>query len=169
MISSDPQFVDKVVPDEAHRAHPKPQQAPTPGPATSPKDQDTIMNTADQLALAQRFAVALATLDGDALRQVCTVDVTWTIPGDSSIAGKNEGVEGILTIQRTLQKHELKADLQKILHGRDSLVAWLHDTGDKDGKHLDVNVALVLELRDGRISAITGHISDVPMFTNYLS
>jgi uncharacterized protein len=127
------------------------------------------MNSSDQLALAQRFALALATLDEGVLRQICTEDVSWTIPGDSSIAGRNEGVEGILAVQRTLRKHELKADLLKILHGRDSLVAWLHDTGDKEGKNLDVNVALLLDLRDNKISGITGHISDVPMFTAYLS
>lgn len=127
------------------------------------------MHTSDQFGLAQRFAVALATADRAALQQICADDVTWTIPGESPISGTNKGVEGVLTVQRTLQEHEVKADLQQLLHGRDSVVGLLHETGDKDGRHLDVTVALVLELRGDRISAIIGHISDVAMFTAYLS
>jgi ketosteroid isomerase-like protein len=127
------------------------------------------MDNSAQLALAQRFAVAALTLDGESLRQLCTDDVSWTVPGESSVAGRSEGVEGILALERAFQKHELHADVQKILPGRDSMVALLHETGDKDGKHLDVDVALVLELRGGRISAITGHISDVAMFSDYFA
>jgi ketosteroid isomerase-like protein len=127
------------------------------------------VNTTDQLAVAQRFGAALAAVDGAALRRVCTDDVAWNIPGDSPISGRNDGVDGILTVQRTLQRSGLKADLQQVLYGPGSVVAWLHDTGDANGRHLDVNVALVLELRDDKVCAITGHISDVAMFSAYLS
>ncbi|MFI2378081.1 hypothetical protein ACH5AO_23910 [Streptomyces sp. NPDC018964] len=52
--------------------------------------------------------------------------------------------------------------------GRDSLLALLHDSGEYDGKRLDVDIALVLRLRDGRIAAIDGHLADVSAFAAYL-
>lgn len=124
------------------------------------------MNSADQLALAQRFATALFTRDPDLLRQVCTDDVTWTVPGTSTVAGVNHGVDGILTVQAAF--HGVTATIEHVLHGTGSVVALLHETGDRDGTRLDVRVALVLTLRGDRISALTGHLSDVAAFSAFV-
>ena len=127
------------------------------------------MDVSNRPLLIQRFTAALAAQDEAALRELCADDITWSVPGTSKIAGINVGVEGILAIQRTLREHELKVGLQQILHGRDSIVLLLHDTGSKDGTHVDVTVALLLDLRDDKISRITGHLSDMEMFSDYLA
>lgn len=127
------------------------------------------MDVSNRPLLIQRFIAALAAQDEVALRELCAEDVTWSVPGTSKIAGINVGVEGILAIQRTLREHELKVSLQQILHGRDSIVLLLHDTGSRDGRHVDVTVALLLDLRDDTISRITGHLSDMEMFSDYLA
>jgi ketosteroid isomerase-like protein len=127
------------------------------------------MNTPeDRLALAQAFAVALSTLDTDALRRLCTEDVHWTVPGDGPVGGRIEGAEGIIAFQRVLHDHAVRTDVRQIFHGRDSLLALLHDSGEHDGKRLDVDIALVLRLRNGRIAAIDGHLADVSAFAAYL-
>ncbi|MEV4343590.1 nuclear transport factor 2 family protein [Actinoplanes sp. NPDC049596] len=119
-----------------------------------------------QLALAQRFAVALAARDADALGAVCTDDVSWTVPGTGAVAGVHTGVGGILAVQAAFGG--ITATIEKILYGRDSVIALLHETGDRDGRHLDVHVALVLSLRGDRIRALTGHISDLEAFSAFV-
>ncbi|MCF2131706.1 nuclear transport factor 2 family protein [Strepomyces sp. STD 3.1] len=127
------------------------------------------MNTpADQLDLAQGFAVALAALDTDALSKLCTEDVYWTVPGDGPVGGRIEGVEGIIAFQQVLHDHAVRTDVRQIFHGRDSLLALLHDWGEHNGRRLDADLALVLTLRDGRIAAIDGHMADVTAFAAYL-
>lgn len=127
------------------------------------------MNDDDQRLLFQKFAGALATYDEPTLREVCTDDVVWTIAGNSEISGNHLGVTDLVATQRRLQSYQIDVQLKEILFGRESFVVILHDTGDRDGKQLDVRVALLVSLRDGKISALTGHVIDTQMFSDYLS
>ncbi|MCF2131718.1 nuclear transport factor 2 family protein [Strepomyces sp. STD 3.1] len=126
-------------------------------------------NYAHQFDIAQRFATALTTLDAEALRKVCTEDVCWTVPGDGPVGGRIDGVDGIIGFQRVLGAHSVDTEVRQIFHGRDSLVALLHDSGEHDGKRLDVDLALVLTVEEDRISRIDGHLADVTAFARYLA
>ena len=127
------------------------------------------MKTAELLTIAQSFGTAIAALSEQALRDVCTEDVVWNVPGHSVVSGQNVGVEGILAFQRKLHEYELTSELVGIFFGPSSVVAQLHETGRSNGKRLNVEIALLLQIRDGKIYSITGHISDVEMFSDYLS
>ncbi|NMO51546.1 SnoaL-like domain-containing protein [Actinoplanes sp. TBRC 11911] len=126
------------------------------------------MASSERLELGMRFGVALAEMNEEGLREVCTEDVTWSIPGSSRVSGTSFGVAGLLAVQRVLHDAGVTAEIQQVLYGRDSMVAMLHETGSKDGKTLDVIVASVVELRGRRIARITANVSDVEQLNRYL-
>ena len=127
------------------------------------------MNEADQTVLLQRFVGALGALDVDGLREICTDDVSWTIPGESRISGRKEGVEEIISVARTTQEYGIVGTVEKVFQGRDSMVILVSDKGNQNGRNLDIQVALSIEFRDCRISALVAHHSDVAMLTSYLA
>lgn len=127
------------------------------------------METSERLDLGLRFGAALAEMDEQALREVCTDDVTWSIPGSSPVSGTSFGVAGLIAVQRVLHRGGVTAEVRQVLYGRDSMVAMLHETGSKDGKTLDVIVASVVELRERKIARITANVSDIEQLDRYLS
>ena len=122
-----------------------------------------------QRSLAGRFATALNTRDEQTLREVCTPDVSWTIPGGSEVAGRHEGVAGLVAVEAALAPHQVVPRLEALLSGPDSMVALVHDTGDHRGRRLDIRVALHVQLRGDRIAALVSHFSDVQAFDDYLA
>ena len=122
-----------------------------------------------QRTLAVRFATALNAGDEATLREICTPDVSWTLPGTSEVAGRHEGVPGLLAVEAALAPHQIRPELEALLHGPDSVVALAHDTGEKPGRHLDIRVALYLQLRDGKVARLVSHLSDVQALDDYLA
>jgi uncharacterized protein len=122
-----------------------------------------------QRSLAVRFATALNTRDEQTLRELCSPDVSWTIPGTSEVSGRNEGVAGLVAVEAALAPHQITPQLEALLHGPDSIVALVHDTGDARGRRLDIRVALSIQLHEGRIAALVSHMSDVQAFDDYLA
>ncbi|QXG74372.1 nuclear transport factor 2 family protein [Modestobacter sp. L9-4] len=119
--------------------------------------------------LAVRFATALGTRDEQALGELCTPDVSWTIPGTSEVSGRHEGVAGLVAVEAALAPHQIRPRLEALLHGPDSIVVLAHDTGDHRGRQLDIRVALHVQVRAGRIAALVSHMSDVEAFDSYLA
>ena len=122
-----------------------------------------------QRSLAVRFATALNAGDEATLREICTLDVSWSLPGTSEVAGRHEGVSGLLAVEAALAPHRIRPELEALLHGPDSVVAIAHDTGEKDDRHLDIRVALHLQLRDGKVARLVSHMSDVQALDDYLA
>jgi uncharacterized protein len=122
-----------------------------------------------QRALTVRFATALNTRDEQTLREICTPDVTWTIPGTTEVSGRNEGVAGLVAVEAALSPYGIRPQLEALLHGPDSVVALVHDTGDHRGRSLDIRVALHIQLRDGKVAALVSHMSDLQAFDDYLA
>jgi ketosteroid isomerase-like protein len=122
-----------------------------------------------QGTLMGRFAAALNTRDEQTLRELCTPDVSWTIPGLSEVSGRHEGVAGLVAVEAALAPQQIVPQLEALFHGPDSIVALVHDTGDKRGHRLDIRVALHVQLRDGRVAALVSHMSDVRAFDDHLA
>jgi hypothetical protein len=59
--------------------------------------------------------------------------------------------------------------VQRFAHALLSLDEILHESGTRAEKPLDVRVALTLRIRDRRVAAITGYISDVDAYDSYLN
>ena len=127
------------------------------------------MNTADQVDLARRLTVALAAEDLDALRAMCRPDVAWTVPGTGVLAGRHEGVAGLVEVERTIVGHGLGSEVEHLLFGPDSIVAVLHVHGEGNGRHVDGRVALHVQLRDGQVATITSHLGDPVAYSAYFA
>jgi ketosteroid isomerase-like protein len=125
------------------------------------------MNESDQLALAERFRMATATLDREAMREICTEDVSWTIAGSNYLSGENHGFDGVLKVARNAHDRNIQIEVDIVLHGQDGFVVLLRESGQHDGKHLDIRVAVVITVRDGKIARIKGYLSDVAMLDAY--
>lgn len=125
------------------------------------------MNESDQLALAERFRMATATLDREVMREICTDDVTWTIAGSNFLSGENRGLDGVLKVARNAHDRNIQVEVDIVLHGKDGFVVLLRESGRHDGKNLDIRVAVVITLRDGKIAEIKGYLSDVAMLDAY--
>lgn len=61
---------------------------------------ENLVESSEQLELGMRFGAALAAMDEETLRDVCTEDVTWSIPGSGPISGTSFGVAGLIAVQR---------------------------------------------------------------------
>jgi ketosteroid isomerase-like protein len=118
--------------------------------------------------LVQRFATALLTLDEAALTEISAHDISWSIPGQGRLSGVHVGARAIIAVATTVRRHGIAIEVKQVLTGRDGVTAILHEVGTDAAAPLDVRVALVLLFRHGRVATITGFISDVAAYDNYL-
>jgi ketosteroid isomerase-like protein len=125
--------------------------------------------TAELAPVVQRFARALLTLDEYALTETSTPDLSWTIPGHGLVSGIHLGVPAVIAVATTVRQHGIAVEIEQILDGRDGVTAILHESGTRAEKPLDVRVALTVSIRDSRVAAITGYISDVDAYDSYLN
>jgi hypothetical protein len=58
---------------------------------------------------------------------------------------------------------------EAIAIGNGSVTAWLRESGKCDHAELDVHVALVITMRDDKVAALTGHITDVAAYDAFLA
>ena len=127
------------------------------------------MSTATEFApVVQRFARALLSLDGKVLAENSTRDLSWTIPGHGLVSGVHLGVPAVIAVATTIRRHGIVIEVEQILTGRHGVTAILHENGAREEKSLDVRVALTLDIQDGRVATITGYISDVDAYDDYL-
>jgi ketosteroid isomerase-like protein len=118
--------------------------------------------------LVHQVAQALLTLDEAAFVELSTPDVSWSIPGNGRVSGVHTGGPAIIAVARTIRRHGIAVSVDQILTGRDGAAAVLHETGARAGRTLDVRVALTLLVRDDRVAAITGYLSDVDAYDTFL-
>jgi ketosteroid isomerase-like protein len=101
---------------------------------------------------------AFNTADIATLTELMDENVSWHTPGRSSIAGDYQGREAVFAHFGRYGGETggtFKAAVQQVLEADDGTVVGIHqNTGQRDGKQLDVTCCLVFEFKDGR--AISG-------------
>ncbi len=112
--------------------------------------------------VAERFLGAYGARDWEALRALLADGVTWTMPGTGTISGTAHGTEAVIDRARRIVAGGVETELLHVLVGRRSVALSLRNTAQApDGRKLDEHLAVVLTVRDGRITAIDSHLSDV--------
>jgi ketosteroid isomerase-like protein len=117
--------------------------------------------------IAQRFLVGLRSRDWNALKDLMTEDVFWTLPGDSLISGEAHGVDAVIKRAQTIVSYGLTFTLKHVLYGQHGVALSLNNTAQREGAILDEHLATVFELRDGKISGINTYLSDVDMVNRF--
>jgi ketosteroid isomerase-like protein len=92
-------------------------------------------------------------------------DVTWTTPGESTVAGTARGRDAVLAqFGRYGGETDgtFKADLAAVFEGDDGRVIGLHhNSATRAGRELDTDCCIVFEVENGKIASGTEHFFDL--------
>ena len=130
---------------------------------------DTALTDQQRQDIVSHFASAIVHDDHPGIAASTTPDITWTIPGTSSISGQTSGQTAVMNLADILSRHELHITVRGYTFGRDTVAVELHDTGNHDGVTLDQDVVNVLTIRDGKIASVTANFADVASFDAYFA
>ena len=131
------------------------------------------MGATENIALVERGYQAFNTGDIATLEQLFSADASWHTPGRGSLAGDHRGRGETFTYFGELAQRTggtFRAELQRVMaDDEDRVIAIHHNTGDRDGKHLDVECCLVFEVKDGRIADGREHFDDLYAWDGFWS
>ncbi len=124
------------------------------------------MNEADKnLETVRRGYAAFNAGDLDALTGIFAEDAVWHTPGRSSMAGDRKGHAAVFAQFGRYGSETVgtfKATLLHLLRADDGRVVGVHrNTGERNGKRLDVGCCILFEFRDGLVTDGREHIFDV--------
>lgn len=114
------------------------------------------MSRAEQnVEAVRRGYAAFNSADMETLTELFDESASWHTPGRGSLAGDNVGREEVFAqFGRYVGATggTFKAALQDVFASGDGRVIGLHhNSGERNGRQLDVDCCIVFELKDGRI------------------
>ncbi|MDN5287909.1 MAG: nuclear transport factor 2 family protein [Mucilaginibacter sp.] len=115
----------------------------------------------DKLLIANTFLTSLRSSDWDTMESIIAPEATWTLPGTSLLSGKATGVDAIIHRAQELKRFGVQFQLKHILYGLSGVALSLHNTASRGDLLLDEQVAIVCEIKDGKIVTMTTYLSDV--------
>jgi uncharacterized protein len=131
------------------------------------------MSPDENVAVMQRGYEAFNTADMDTLTELFDENVSWHVPGRSSLAKDYEGREATFGFFGEIGEKTdgtFRANVQQLFSGEDGRVVGLQrTTAERDGKSLDVGVCIVFELKDGKIVDGREHHEDVYAWDEFWS
>lgn len=105
--------------------------------------------------LVRRGYAAFEAGDMDTLKQTNDESCTWHSPGKSSLAGDYKGHEAIFGYFSRLGSEThgtFNSHLLHVTESEDGSVVAIHrDTGERNGKRLDVLTCIVFEIKNGKV------------------
>ena len=109
----------------------------------------------ENVELVRRGYEAFNTADMAALTALFDEDASWHTPGRSSIAGDAVGRDAVFARFGRYGGETggtFKAALQDVFTSADGRVVGLHhNSGERNGKQLEVDCCIVFELKDGKL------------------
>jgi ketosteroid isomerase-like protein len=111
-------------------------------------------------AAVRRMYEAVNEKDMGALAALISPDVVFVMPGTSPLAGLYNGRDalfGFFGRMAEVTAGTYHAELRVLYASDDSVVAVHHGTGMRRAKELDANAALLFNVSDGVVTAITVH------------
>jgi ketosteroid isomerase-like protein len=106
--------------------------------------------------LVRRGYQAFNTADIKTLTELFEEKASWHTPGRSSIAGDHVGRDAVFAYFGGLVQGTggtFRAELRHLTTDDDGRVVAIHrNTGERNGKRLDVDCCLVFEIKDGRVT-----------------
>ena len=130
--------------------------------------------TADEnAALIRRGYEAFNSGDMNTLNELFDESVEWHTPGRSSLAGDHQGRDATFAYFGQLAQGTggtFRAELQQVLADDDGRVVGIHrNSGEREGKQLSVDCALVFQLKDGRVTEGSEHFRDLYAWDEFWS
>jgi uncharacterized protein len=130
------------------------------------------MGAAENAAIVRRGYEAFNSGDMKTLTELFDESAVWRVPGRSSLAGDHEGREAAFAYFGRLGQETggtFRAELQQLLADGDRVVGIHRNSAKRDGKQLDVDVCLVFQLENGRITEGAEHYRDLYAWDEFWS
>jgi hypothetical protein len=131
------------------------------------------MGAAENAAIVRRGYEAFNAGDMETLTEVFDEGASWHTPGRSPIAGDHVGRDAAFAQFGRYGGDTggtFKAELQQVLADDDGRVIGLHhNRAERNGKQLDVDVCLVFQIEDGRVTDGREYIYDVQAWDEFWS
>lgn len=93
--------------------------------------------------------------DLETVRKHFHKDITWIIPGKSSMSGRKIGVDAVMDFLKKIGKETqgtFRANLEELALSEDERVIGIHTlTGKRNGKRLDQECCMVFEFKEGKV------------------
>jgi ketosteroid isomerase-like protein len=121
----------------------------------------------EKTEIGQKFVAGLSTRNWPLLRSIMAEDVVWSLPGTSQISGEAVGTEAVVQRAQRIVSYGLTFNLKHLLLGQHGVALSLHNTARRDDAVLDLHLATVLILRDGKASTINTYMADVEMVNRF--
>ncbi len=119
----------------------------------SAQSLDTIASK--NAELVRRGYEAFNAADLATLTEIIDEQAVWHTPGRGSVGGDRRGHEAIFSHFGRYGGETagtFRADVHSICASEDGLVVAMHrNTGERNGKKLDVDCCLIFEIKDGRL------------------
>lgn len=131
------------------------------------------MGAEENAAIVRRGYEAFNTGDLNTLNELFHESASWHTPGRGSLAGDHEGRDATSAYFGQLGQGTggtFRAELRHVLADDDGRVIGMHhNSGEREGKQLDVDCCLVFELKDGRITDGREHFGDLYAWDEFWS
>ena len=104
--------------------------------------------------LARSLWSAVAEGDGQAVRALLADDVVWKVHGQHPLAGEYRGPDEVLDYLAKLGERvdDLSSSLKRIFVNDEGAVLVHHTVGARGAKRLEVDIMLMLLVRDSQIT-----------------
>ena len=123
------------------------------------------MAAKEDAELVRRGYEAFNKGDMETLTELFDENAVWHTPGTSSVAGDHEGRDAAFALFGRYGGETggtFKAELRYVLADDDGHAVGIHhNSAERDGKQLDVDCALVFEIKDGRVVDGREHFYDL--------
>ena len=132
-----------------------------------------MTHTMSNTDLVRRGYQAFNNADVETLQAIFADDVTWTTPGESTVAGTARGKTAVLTqFGRYGGETDgtFKAELLDVFESDDGRVIGLHhNTGARNGRNLDTQCCIVFDVRNGQVVSGTENFFDLYNWDHFWS
>jgi ketosteroid isomerase-like protein len=130
------------------------------------------MGADEDVAVVRRGYEAFNAGDMETLLELFDENASWHVPGRGPLAGDYEGREATFAYFGQLGGQTGGTFQARLLHltAGDGRVVGVHqNSGERDGKHLDVECCLVFQLQDGRVTDGREHFRDLYAWDEFWS
>ena len=114
-------------------------------------------------SLMREASAAFSRSDIDALKKIIAEDASWHVPGRSVVSGTYRGhqeIFGYFGKLMELSERSFRVELHDVAAGDEHVANLDRLTCNREGKSLDINSALVVHVRDGKIAEAWDLFSD---------
>jgi ketosteroid isomerase-like protein len=133
----------------------------------------TAETTTSPAAVVRRAYEAFNTADIKTLMELFDEESSWHTPGLSAIAGDQVGRDAVFAQFGRYggdTNGTFRAELLHVLTGQDGRAVGIHhNTGQRNGKNLDVVCCIEFEIVDGRVMSGREHFFDLYAWDEFWS